>query len=93
MSELKKSMSIPADVSERLKTIFQNLFGETVEPIDSLTAGDVEGWDSITHVKLILAVEEAFQVRFKLQEISSLKNIGDLKNSIIKKLTVPKLTD
>lgn len=80
MSELNKS------INTRLKTIFENIFENDFELKDSLTADEVNGWDSITHVKLILAVEEEFQIRFKLQEISSLKNLGDLRLSIEKKL-------
>lgn len=81
MSELNKS------INTRLKTIFENLFESRFELTDKLTADEVKGWDSIAHVKLILAVEEEFKIRFKLQEVSALKNLGDLKSSIEKKVS------
>jgi acyl carrier protein len=43
-----------------------------------MTANDIDGWDSITHMKLIGAIEEKFQTDFSYKEVMSLKNIGDL---------------
>lgn len=51
-----------------------------------LSAGDVEEWHSLTHVRLIVAVEQAFGIRFKSTEIVDLENIGDLVDLILEKL-------
>jgi acyl carrier protein len=43
-----------------------------------LTADDVDGWDSLSHIRMILAVQKAFGVKFVAVEMSRLKNVGDL---------------
>jgi acyl carrier protein len=45
---------------------------------DSTTADDVEGWDSLTHIDLIVALERAFRVKFTTGEVGKLSNVGDL---------------
>jgi acyl carrier protein len=50
-----------------------------------MTANDVEGWDSLSHVNLIVAIETKFGIRFNQKELLSFKNIGDLLNCIDKK--------
>ncbi len=54
---------------------------------DDLTAADVEGWDSLTHMTIISNLEKAFGVRFKLREVNKLKNMGSLIELISSKLT------
>ena len=53
---------------------------------DETTADDVEEWDSLSHVQLVAAMEEAFGIEFKSREILSWENIGDLIDSIEKKI-------
>lgn len=53
---------------------------------DELTANDVDAWDSLSHVNLIIAIEIAFDIEFKQSEILNFANVGELKQSIIKKL-------
>ena len=53
---------------------------------DETTADDVEEWDSLSHVQLVAAMEEAFGIEFKSREILSWENIGDLIDCIEKKL-------
>jgi len=63
----------------RLTEIFEQVFDEdsiTVTP--ELTAKDVDGWDSLTHIRLILTVEKAFKVKFTTSEIGRLEKVGDL---------------
>jgi acyl carrier protein len=45
---------------------------------EKTTAKDVEGWDSINHVLLVVAVEKKFKVKFTAGEIQQLQNVGDL---------------
>jgi acyl carrier protein len=76
-----------ADVFERLTGIFRKVFGDdTLEISDGLTANDVEGWDSLTHMLLITEVENSFSVKFRLKDLNKMRNVGDLADTIIAKL-------
>ena len=43
-----------------------------------LSAKDVDGWDSLTHIRLMLTIEKAFKIKFSTSEIGKLENVGDL---------------
>ena len=78
------------DRNEILKRI-EEIFREELEQdelvlTDKTTAEDVEGWDSLSHVQLVAAMEEAFGIEFKSREILSWDNIGDLIDCIEKKV-------
>jgi acyl carrier protein len=63
----------------RLTEIFEDVFDEdsiTVTP--DLSAKDVDGWDSLTHIRLILTVEKAFKIKFSTSEIGKMENVGNL---------------
>jgi acyl carrier protein len=68
-----------SQIYARLSEIFEDVFDE--DPIrltPELSAKDVDGWDSLTHIRLILTVEKAFKSKFTTSEIGKLKNVGDL---------------
>jgi len=68
-----------AGIYTRLSTIFGDVFDEDeIEVTPNLSAKDVAGWDSLTHVRLMLTVERAFNTKFSAQEIGSLENVGEL---------------
>ena len=70
-------------VYERLTTIFRDVFDDDeLELKPELTAKDVDGWDSLTHLRVILSAEQAFRVKFTTSEIGKLQNVGDLANLI-----------
>jgi acyl carrier protein len=63
----------------RLAGIFRDVFDEdSIEITPELSAEDVDGWDSLMHVRLLLTVEKAFKIKFTTSEIGKLKNVGDL---------------
>lgn len=63
----------------RLGEIFQDVFDEdSIEVTPQLAAKDVDGWDSLTHIRLILTIEKAFKTKFSTSEIGKLENVGDL---------------
>ena len=75
-------------IFERLNFIFRAVFDDDTLQIDvDMTANDIDGWDSLSHVNLIVAVETEFSIRFKQREVHSFKNIGDLNRCIESKLT------
>jgi acyl carrier protein len=66
-------------IRSQLTKIFQDLFGDPGLVInDSLTANDVEAWDSLTHIDLIVALERKFKIKFTTGEVNQLRNVGDL---------------
>ncbi len=69
----------------RLHKVFEDVFDETVALEDRTTADDVESWDSVSHIRLILSVEKEFGVRFAASEIGMLKNVGELVDLIVSK--------
>ena len=75
------------DITEELTAVFREVFDdETIVLSDELTANDVDSWDSLSHVNLIIAIEMAFDIEFKQSEILNFANVGELKKSIINKL-------
>jgi acyl carrier protein len=59
---------------------------EAIKLTPTLTAQDVDGWDSLTHIRLMLSVEKAFKIKFSTSEIGSLKNVQDLVELIKKRV-------
>jgi acyl carrier protein len=86
MSESKQQATAP-EIYQELTAIFRDILDDpelTLRP--ELTAADVYGWDSLTHVRLVLAVEKAFQVNFSASEVARLKNVGEFVDLILSKL-------
>lgn len=68
-----------SDIYTRLTEIFADVFDdESISPTPALSAKDVDGWDSLTHIRLILTVEKAFKVKFSTSEIGRMETVGDL---------------
>lgn len=75
------------DITEKLQEIFCDVFDDDeIEITEETTADDIEGWDSLTHVQLIVAVEKAFSVKFSTVEVMKLKNVGEFIELIRKKV-------
>jgi acyl carrier protein len=75
------------DIKDPLTEIFREVFDDddiTLSP--ELTADDVDGWDSLSHVNLIVTIEIRFNIKFAQKEILSFKNVGDLMSCIQTKL-------
>jgi acyl carrier protein len=63
----------------RLEEIFQDVFdADAITVTPELSAKDVDGWDSLTHIRLMLTVEKAFKIKISAPEIGKLANVGDL---------------
>ncbi len=62
---------------QKLADVFEQVFDRRVELREHTTAADVDEWDSIAHVTLILATEEEFGVRFDSSEIANAGDVGE----------------
>src|SRR5262249_21521427 len=70
-------------IRQALQTIFRDfLRNDDISLQDSTTANDIDGWDSLTHVYILLAIETKLGVKFAAHETRQLKNVGDLISSI-----------
>ena len=74
------------ELMAKLQEVFDGVFLQKVEVRRDLSSSDVDEWDSLTHVSLILAVEQAFGIRFRVGEVESTRNLGDLADLIEKRL-------
>lgn len=73
----------------QLEEIFRDVFDNSGLNVNAeTTASDVPGWDSLTNINLIFAVERQFKVRFALGEIQELNNVGEMAALICKKQAV-----
>lgn len=67
------------EIFERLDRVFQDVFDDdTIHVTPKTTADDIEDWDNLEHITLISAVEREFRMKFKMGEISSMKNVGEM---------------
>jgi len=66
-------------VRERVQTIFQDVFQDPALVLrDDMNSSNLENWDSLNHVSLIVGLESEFRVRFTTEEMTLLADVGDL---------------
>ena len=75
--------ALKAEVTEIFKDI---LDVEEIELNDDTTANDVDEWDSLSHIQLVVAIEKHFKIRFTSKEIQSWQNVGQMLDGIDAKL-------
>ncbi len=72
-------MTSPNSTLERVREIMEDVFSLDDLVISAgTTAKDIEVWDSLRHIRLIVAIERKFRIKFKNTEIEALTNVGDL---------------
>jgi len=75
------------DVLQQLTLIFRDYFeDDTIELRPSTTAGEIDGWDSLSHALLIATIENKFKIKFGTRELLTFDNVGDLVSAIQSKL-------
>lgn len=74
-------------VLDKLAEVFSGVFDDDELVLSrQTTAADIEGWDSLMHVRLMVNVEKAFGIRFTSTEVAAMKNVGELVDMINKRL-------
>lgn len=76
---------------EEIVKMVQDIFIDVLEDDNivlsyNTTADDITGWDSLNHIVLIVEIEKEFNFKFKLEEIQSFKNVGEICDSIFDKI-------
>tara|TARA_B100001093_G_C26407097_1_gene833859 strand:+ start:327 stop:560 length:234 start_codon:yes stop_codon:yes gene_type:complete len=76
------------NIKIRLKEIFEDIFDlEEFDLNEEITADDLEEWDSLTNINLIVAIEKEFKIKLALGELQDMRNIGDIISIINRKLS------
>lgn len=74
-------------IFEKLTTIFREVFkDDNIVATEDLTSEDVKTWDSLTNMQMVAAVEKEFGIKLQLREIMKWKNVGNMADSIVKKI-------
>lgn len=72
-----------SEVLKQVTEIFIDILDkEDIELTDQTTANDIEEWDSLAHIRLVVAIEKKFNIHFSSKEIQSWDNVGEMLNSI-----------
>lgn len=74
------------DMHQQLERVFKDTFNdESLAIRDDMTSDDIPGWDSVTHINLMFAIESSFGMQFVGNELADLQNIGELKALLAKR--------
>lgn len=72
---------------EKLQEVFQDVMdNDEIQLSEGTNSDDIEEWDSLTHIQLVVAIEKYFGIKFLSKEITSWKNVGDTMDSILNKI-------
>ena len=75
------------EVYEALNEVFQDVFDdEDIRVNGATTAADIEDWDSLEHINLIVAVEKKFNIKFNMGEVNTFKNVGEMVDIILTRI-------
>ena len=76
------------EVFAALDEVFQDEFDdETLHVADATVADDIDGWDSLEHIDLIIAVERRFGIKFTMGEVNGMKNVGEMADIILRRMS------
>lgn len=74
-------------VINEVTSVFKDVLDtDDIELKYETTANDVDDWDSLTHIQIVVAIEKHFNIRFTSGEIQKFKNVGEMCEAILKKV-------
>ena len=75
------------EIYERLNDVFRDVFDDdSLVVTETTTAADIEEWDSLANINIIVSIESEFNVKFNMDEISSMKNVGEMAKIISERM-------
>lgn len=75
------------EIRERLQNVFRDIFDdESIELFDEMTSDDIEDWDSLMHMNLIIGIEHEFNIKFTVEEVIKAENVGEFISMIEDKI-------
>ncbi|MBQ4282976.1 MAG: acyl carrier protein [Lachnospira sp.] len=76
------------EIYKLLNEVFQDMFDdEDIIVNDDTTADDIDDWDSLEHINLMVAVENCFKIKFTMGEITNMKNVGEMVDIIQERIS------
>ena len=81
---MTRTCPLSVEIYSKLNEIFEDVLDldETPNLTDETSADDIEEWDSLSHIQLIVAIEKAFGIKFTSLEIMKWANVGDMVNTM-----------
>lgn len=77
------------EIFEKLNVIFRNNFDDDgITLCDVTSSGDIEDWDSLEQINLVVAIQDEFKVKFNIDEVNAMKNVGEMVDFILEKMGV-----
>lgn len=74
------------EIYKALDEVFEEVFDdESIHVTDATTAEDIEDWDSLEHINLVVAIENRFGIKFNMSEVTSMKNVGEMVDIILER--------
>ncbi len=74
------------EVMQQLSTIFRNVFDdESLQITEATSAADIDEWDSLEQINLLVAIEKNFGIKFHIADVEGLENVGDMADLVLRK--------
>ena len=71
----------------KLNLIFRDVFDdESINVTETTNSDDIEDWDSLEHINLVVAIEEEFKIKFEMNEVGKMKNVGEMVDVILSRI-------
>lgn len=75
------------EVMSKVQDIFRDVFDDdSLIIVDSTNSEDIEDWDSLEHISLVVSMEKEFDMKFDIKEVGKLANVGEMVDLIVSKL-------